>query len=187
MRAEPVFASRRVRGFTACAALLAAAVAMGCDAGGAAPTSTANDPGATLPGGDIVGSVSLELSLGGRRFDSVSYDISGNGIHKASVIDTSASATASVLVPGLPIGTGYRVQLTAQDHDHALTPCVGSAVFAVSSAAATVPVTVHLTCHEVVAPPPQQVPAVGRVALVMLAGLMVFLGLWRVRSRRHLR
>ena len=186
MRGEAGFPSRGIRGFTACAALLAAAVAMGCDAGGAAPTSTANDPGATSAGGDIVGSVSLELSLGGRRFDTVSYDLSGNGIHKANVIDTSASATASVLVPGLPIGTGYMVQLTAQDYNHALTPCVGSAVFAVSSAV-TVPVTVHLTCHEVAAPPPPQVPAVGRAALLVLAGMMVFLGLWRVRSRRQIR
>ena len=101
---------------------------------------------ATATGSDVA-SVSFELTLGGRyQFDSVSYDISGNGFHRADSVNVSGSSSISMLVSGIPTGGGYVASLTAQDTAGKLTPCTGSATFSVASAAATVAVPVHMTC-----------------------------------------
>jgi hypothetical protein len=135
------------------------------------------------PGGDV-GSISFELALGGGfLIDSVSYDLSGNGFHRADTVDVSQSATFSTLVSGIPVGTGYTATLTAQDVAHKLTACTGSTTFAVSSAT-TVPVSVHMTCQTVkttTPPPPPSVP-VPRSAGYALAALLLVLGASRLRS-----
>ena len=107
-------------------------------------------PGAANPGGALtspeVGSVSFELTLGGKyQFDSVSYDISGNGFNREAAINVAGSSTVSALVSAIPMGTGYVATLTAQDAAGKLTPCTGSAAFAVAGAA-TVAVPVHMSC-----------------------------------------
>jgi hypothetical protein len=130
------------------------------------------------------GSFSLNLTLGGGfKFASVAYDVSGNGFHRTGTIDIGGSSILSTVIGAIPFGTGYVVQLTAHDADNKLMPCSGSGTFDITSAT-TVPVPVHLTCHEVVAtapPPSVPVPAWARYAL---AALLLGLGAPLVRRRR---
>ena len=99
------------------------------------PDKTAPGPGAGA-GAPHTGSVTMSLPLrGGSRFGQVGYDVSGNGFHKADSVDTAASTTVSTVIGGIPFGTGYLLKLTAQDADHRLTPCVGSASFDIASRA----------------------------------------------------
>jgi hypothetical protein len=156
----------------------------GCEA---APDGAAEAPGARgqIPGdqagGANVGSFSMSLTIGGGyRFAEVRYDVSGNGFHKAGTIDAVDSTTVSAIVDGIPFGTGYLLQLTAQDVDHKLAPCTGSAMFDVTSPA-TVPVPVHLACHQL--PQVQTVP-VPRWATFVLAGALLALGAAGSRRRK---
>src|SRR5262245_35066464 len=74
--------------------------------GGGAPI------GPPVVGGGDVGSFSLSLTVGGAyRFDSFSYDVSGNGFHKAATVNVAASTTVSATVGAIPFGTGYQLQL----------------------------------------------------------------------------
>jgi hypothetical protein len=113
-----------------------------CDA----PTGAVPGAGAAPSG---VGSVSFELTLGGKyHFDTLSYDIGGNGFHRADSINVSGSSSISAVVSGIPTGHGYVASLRAQDTAGKLTPCTGSATFDVASAA-TVAVPVHMSCSVV--------------------------------------
>lgn len=129
-----------------------------------------------------VGSIRLALSVGpSLHLDSVSYDIGGNGFHKAATIDVSRSSTFSTIVSGIPVGAGYTVTLTAQDAAHKLTGCTGSAPFDVTGGA-VVPVAVDVQCHEApVTPPPPSVPVPRGVSYALAA---MFLALGFVRLRR---
>jgi hypothetical protein len=128
------------------------------------------------PAGDTdVGSVSVSLtSVPGYQFGDVSYDVSGHGFHVAGTFSVAASARLSTLIGGIPFGTGYAVELTAQDLGHKLRPCTGSASFDVSSPA-TVAVPVHLTCHELSRTMVQAVPVPWWTSVV-LAALLIGLG-----------
>jgi len=140
--------------------------------------------GAAVPpvGGADVGSFSVSLTVGGAyRFDSFSYDVSGNGFHKAATVNVAASTTVSATVGAIPFGTGYQLQLTMQDVDHKLMPCTGSATFDITSVG-TIPVPVHLTCREVPPPPPAPVP-VPRWASAAFAALLLGVGAIAVRRR----
>ena len=119
-------------------------------AGGGAGSVGPVGPGPTGGGGDTdIGSFSMNLTVGSAvRFGEVSYTVSGNGFQKAGTVNVAGSSTVSTIIGGVPFGSGYVVQLTAQDLDHKLTPCTGSATFDVQSAA-LVQVPVHLICHEV--------------------------------------
>ena len=170
----------------------ACALAAGGLAGCAGPDAAAgpDDPGGApvvpgTPGGDTgVGSFSMQLTVGGGiRFDQVSYDVSGNGFHKAGTIDVAASNVISTVVGGVPFGSGYVLQLTTQDVDRKLTPCTGMATFDIPGAA-TVPVPVRLICHELAAPTAQAVP-VPRWSTLMVAALLLTLGMHAVRRRRR--
>jgi hypothetical protein len=128
-----------------------------------------------------VGSIAMSLSLGGGfRVDTVSYDVSGNGYHKADSIPVDRSTTISAIATGIPFGRNYRLQITAQDAARRLTPCVGAASFDVASAV-PVSVPVHLTCREV----PVSVP-VPRTASLFIAALLLALGT-RFLGRRERR
>jgi hypothetical protein len=81
------------------------------------------------------------------------------------------------------VGTGYLVRLTAQDTAHKLTGCAGSASFDIQGAT-TVPVPVHLICHEVPAAAPTAVP-VPRWATFMITALLLSLGALAVRRDRR--
>jgi len=115
---------------------------------GASSCQTPGEAGdEAAPGSAEVASVSFELTLGGKyQFDSLSYDISGNGFHRAATVNVAGSSSFSTLVSGVPVGTGYVAALTAQDTAGKLTPCTGSATFNVATAAATVSVPVHMSC-----------------------------------------
>src|SRR5262245_40734700 len=109
-------------------------------------------------GGEQVGTIAMQLTLApGFRFDHIDYEISGNGFHRASTIDVGTSSTISTIVGGIPFGRGYVAQLSGQDVDHRLVPCTGSASFDITSSA-TMPVPVHLACHEAPNVVAQQVP-----------------------------
>jgi hypothetical protein len=166
MRRLPhVPSARALRGALALAALTL--VACQPPPGPAAGTSSGAGPG--------VGSVSFELTIGKTfHFDSVSYDISGNGFHRAATVDVSNSTEFATVVSGIPFGAGYTATLTAQDTGHKLMGCQGSTTFAVSSVA-PVPVPVTITCREVLAPPSPSVP-VPRGAVFALGALLLALG-----------
>jgi hypothetical protein len=63
-------------------------------------------------------------------------------------VDVSGSSSISTVVSGVPVGSGYVAELTAQDTAGKLTPCTGSATFNVTSAA-TASVPVHMSCSVV--------------------------------------
>jgi len=159
------------------ARLALVAGALGFAACQPAPDAPAAGPGASLPGD--VGSVSFELTLaGGFQFSRVSYDISGNGFHKAADVSVAGSSAVSIVVSGIPRGVGYTVKLAAQDTAHRLTPCTGAATFDVTSGA-VVSVSVHMTCSvlpPVVTSVPMPLSATFALGLFLLA-----LGAARVR------
>jgi hypothetical protein len=144
--------------------------ALGFAACAPASDAPAADPGASVP--RDVGSVSFELTIaGGFQFSQVSYDISGNGFHKAADVSVAGSSTVSTVVSGIPIGVGYTVKLAAQDTADRLTPCTGAATFDVAGGA-VVPVPVHLTCRvepQVVTSVPIPRSATAAFGLVLLA------------------
>jgi hypothetical protein len=180
------------------AGLLAGAVSV---ASCAQPDAAA--PGAGVgPAGSQVASVAFELTLGGKyQFATVSYDISGNGFHRAASVNVAGSSTISTLVGNVPFGTGYVATLTAQDTAGALTPCTGSATFNVATAG-TVAVPVHMSCSLVQpttgtggmggggaggaggSTPPPAVP-VPRGAAYALAALLAVVGGASLRRRRR--
>jgi cysteine-rich repeat protein len=122
--------------FLAAATLLAGAVGASCNS--KRDTASSHD----------VGSVSLALRLSsGVNVDKVDYKISGNGITPitGSVTVSDPGATVSILVNGIPAGTGYTVELSAVSTD-GKTTCAGSAKFDVI-AGKTTAVTVALQCR----------------------------------------
>ena len=125
--------------------MLAAAVAA---LGGSA--CSGGDPiDSSLGGGDrSLGSARVALELApGTALGTVTYTIAGPaGFTKTGSIDVAHSTTVSVVVGGLPAGTGYSVSLTATSVDGS-TGCAGAATFDVSARAITA-VTIHLTCHQ---------------------------------------
>lgn len=136
----------------------------------------------TTAGASAEGSLSLNLTVGGGfRFGMVAYDIGGNGFHKVGSVDASGSSTLSTVIGGIPIGGGYLLGVTAQDEDKKLLPCAGSASFDVTSNA-TVPVPVHLICHEVAKVVPS-VPVPPWLRFV-IAALLVLAGVSLLRTRR---
>ncbi|HMF41472.1 MAG TPA: hypothetical protein VKQ32_12290 [Polyangia bacterium] len=171
-----------------CGVLLAGLLVLaGCEG---PPDGEAENPGGqggatVVPGnpaaGSDVGSFAMSLTVGGGfQINEVSYDVSGNGFHKAGVINVAASSVVTTVVGGIPIGTGYALQLTAQDSGHKLTGCTGSATFDLPNAT-TVAVPVHLSCHE----QPQVAAAVPVPpwARVMVGALLLALGAAAARRR----
>jgi hypothetical protein len=146
--------------------------ASGCDQ----PAPSSADPV------DVAGSVSLALQVGGGiRIDAVDYDVSGNGFHASGRLAVDDSTIVSAVIGGIPLGSGYVVALNAMDVDHRVMSCHGSAPFDLTTAT-TVPVTVHMTCHESshVTVPPPAVP-LPPAALLGLAGLLLAVGAQALR------
>jgi hypothetical protein len=145
------------------------------------PNGSGAEPGGADPD---VGSFSMQLKVGGSfHFSQVNYTVSRSGFQKTGSVDVSGSSTVATVIGGIPLGTGYALQLTAQDTDHKLMPCAGSATFSLTSAA-TVAVPVDLVCHEVPKTTTAIVP-VPRWATIALAGLLLAFGIfgWRRRDR----
>jgi hypothetical protein len=105
------------------------------------------------------------------------------GIHRwataRSVFRTGAPAQSCFCC--VWFGSAYALELTAQDVDHKLMPCTGSATFDIHSAE-IVPVPVHLTCHEIPAAEVHPVP-IPPWAGISLAALLLALGVVAVRRR----
>ncbi|HVZ73416.1 MAG TPA: lamin tail domain-containing protein [Polyangia bacterium] len=111
----------------------------------AASTLGCSPQGESSGGVDSIGDVNLALDVApGVTLGSLTFTITGP-TSRTGIIDTSHSATASTVVGGLAVGTGYSVALdgTATGGTH----CSGSAPFAIT-AHATTAVSVHLLCVE---------------------------------------
>jgi hypothetical protein len=124
-----------------------------------------------------VGTVTLDLTLTtGLSIATVSYDIHRGAYHKPGNIDVSNSTGASVLVDGIPIGTGYTVTMNATTAGSSALACNGSSSFDVTgTAVAAVPV--HLTCIEASRAATTNPVPVPPSALLALCGLLLASGL----------
>lgn len=158
---------------------LALAAALAAAGGCQQPPESPSGP---APGSSVeVGSVSLHLTLGSTyHFHTVSTDISGNGFHVAADVSVDNSTTFATTVGGIPFGSGYVAKLTALEADDKLTPCEGTATFAVTSAT-PVAVAISMTCRETAPSTPPSVP-VPRGAVVALALLLAALGARRLKT-----
>jgi hypothetical protein len=93
------------------------------------------------------GEIGLDLSVAGTTLNSASYVITGPAAFvKSGTLNLSSSTALSAVIGGIPVGTGYAINITATASD-GVTACAGSASFNVT-AHATTPVTVNLTCHQ---------------------------------------
>ena len=118
-------------------ALAAGAALAGCSA------AEGPDSGAH---GENSGTIGLALDVGdGVTLETVSYTITGpNSYSKTGTINVKNSQKVSAIISGIPLGTGYTLTLTGKTADGKGT-CGGTATFDIDSAA-TVQVSVHLTC-----------------------------------------
>jgi PKD domain len=115
---------------------LSFASALGCEG------STDERGGA---GGPERGGVALQISPG-VNVTSATYAISGpGGFTTTGTLAVGATANVIVNITGLPVGSGYTVNVAAVASD-GMTTCTGSANFNVTSPPMTAPVAVHLTC-----------------------------------------
>ncbi|HEV8551643.1 MAG TPA: hypothetical protein VGQ57_21490 [Polyangiaceae bacterium] len=104
--------------------------------------------GGQSAGQESVGSVNLGLTLpDGRSITGATYTITGpNAFAKTGSINTSQSSGLSILVGGLPAGSGYSITISASTSDKNDT-CGGSNTFAVQSGKIST-VNVSVACHE---------------------------------------
>ncbi len=114
--------------------------AIGCSPRATGPTAVQSN--------QTSGNAAIALQLaGGLTVNTVTYSITGPAsFSQSGTIDVSRSSTASVLIGGLPVGTGYSVTLNATATDGHST-CLGSGTFNIT-AGATTTVTVSLDCHQ---------------------------------------
>jgi hypothetical protein len=124
-----------IRSWTA-ASLLALAMTTGCATHGSSHDGESSD------------SVQMDLDIApGVKINGASYAITGpGGFSRSGTVNVSQSTKLSVIVGGLPTGSGFTITITATSVDGGTT-CAGSATFDVAAHASN-PVTVHLTCHE---------------------------------------
>jgi hypothetical protein len=107
----------------------------------------ASAPEASNTDADGVGSIGLDLQVGGATLNQVSYTIVGpNNYSKSGTLNVADSTVLSAIVGGIPVGTGYTITLTGTTSDGA-TSCSGSGTFDIV-AHETAVVSVHLLCHQ---------------------------------------
>jgi hypothetical protein len=93
------------------------------------------------------GAMRFELQVSPEvRLGTVNYSVSGNRFSKAGTIDSSASATLSAHVGGIPEGQGFQLLLNATAANDPAVKCEGKALFNVV-AGSTTQVTVTLQCR----------------------------------------
>ena len=107
----------------------------GCNASSNAPAAP----------GEATGTVGLELQVGSVTVNTISYDISGNGVHKTGTIPVQSSTKIAAVIGGLPPGNGYVITLTATAANDSTVTCTGSATFNIVAGTSTA-VQVHLEC-----------------------------------------
>jgi len=98
-------------------------------------------------GGEGVGSIGLNLQVGGATLEQVSYTIAGpNEYVKSGTFKVADSTVLSAVLGGLPVGNGYTITLSGTTTDGA-TSCSGAATFDIAAHQTTV-VPVHMLCHQ---------------------------------------
>jgi hypothetical protein len=131
---------RAGRGYVAMLALLGSSTALavgGCGAGASSSTAAEN--------GEQVGSISLQLQVGGVNLTKVQYTILGNGFAQIDyILDVTNSTTLEALIGGIPAGAGYTLTLSAVDANSGAV-CSGGTVFDITAGNTTI-APVHLTC-----------------------------------------
>jgi hypothetical protein len=116
-------------------AVITAMVICGIAACGEAKRDPGYDPASGTQGLTLAPGVTV---------DNGSYAVSGpDGFATAGSVSIGDSADLSITLPGLPIGTGYQIDVSATASD-GVTSCDGSATFDVVGDPTTV--SVHLTC-----------------------------------------
>jgi len=135
--------------------------------------ATASTP--TTQGDGDVGTIGFDLKLGSANVDKGTYQIHGNNYDASGLIDLSHSSAASVIVGGIPFGTGYQATLTAQSSSGVMLNCSGSASFDITSRT-MVSVNVPMDCKEA---PTVPVP---RAAVAVLSLLFATSGMALLRG-----
>jgi phospholipase C len=128
-------------------AVSATALVGGCSSAGSSHDPTgSNSTGPESNDSKEVGSIGLALqAAAGVTLTTVNYTITGpNGFSRMGTIDVSNSTTISVVIGGIPAGTGYLISLSGKSVEGSAM-CAGSATFNIV-AGATTPVTVHVAC-----------------------------------------
>jgi hypothetical protein len=128
--------SASLAAFVACFGVSAA---LGGCSSGAEPSDSA--------GGEGVGSIGLNLQVGGAILEEVSYKIVGpNEYVKSGTFKVADSSVLSAVLGGLPAGSGYTITLSGSTTDGE-TSCTGTGSFDIVAGQTTV-VPVHLLCHQ---------------------------------------
>jgi len=97
-------------------------------------------------GDEDVGTVGFELQVApGVTINTISWNISGNGVMQSGTVNVQNSNTIRFQVGGVPAGTGYTITLNATTIGAPLT-CSGSTMFNVT-AGMTTSVSLTLTCQ----------------------------------------
>ena len=127
----------RSAGFSAFVALLAVSAALGC----------ASAPEPSNPDSQGVGSIGLELQVGGAALNEVSYAIAGPGSYtKSGTLNVARSTILSAVLGGIPTGSGFTIALNGTTSDGA-TSCSGAGTFDIAPHE-TSAVSIHLLCHQ---------------------------------------
>lgn len=125
-------------------ALLGAAMALGTTA---LSGCSAGTEGGAAQDSEKRGEIGLDLVVGGATVNSAIYVVSGPaGFTKTGSLDLTNSGTLSAVIGGIPVGTGYSININATSTDGG-TSCAGSASFNVV-ARVTTPVAINLTCRQ---------------------------------------
>jgi hypothetical protein len=122
-------------------------LALGAATFGLAACSSIDVTDFSLEPGQELGSLELELALNAEvELASVSWQVTGNGFAKSGSADVSDSESVSLLIGGIPAGSGFALTLSAADASGAGFSCTGSETFDVR-AGETTAVSVTLRCR----------------------------------------
>jgi len=128
----------RGAGLAALVACLAVSAALGGCSSGAEVSGSA---------GEGIGSIGLNLQVGGASLEQVSYTIVGPDEYlKSGTFEVADSTVLSAVLGGIPAGSGYTITLSGTTTDEK-TSCTGAGSFDVVEHETTV-VSVHLLCHQ---------------------------------------
>ncbi|HYQ43041.1 MAG TPA: PKD domain-containing protein [Polyangiaceae bacterium] len=113
----------------------------------AALSGCSSAPEASTTDAEGVGSIGLNLQVGGATLEVVNYSIVGpDDYTKSGSLEVADSTVVSAVLGGLPVGNGYTITLSGISTDEA-TSCTGSGAFDIV-AHETSAVSVHMLCHQ---------------------------------------
>lgn len=149
------------------------------DGSGANAVTTQTASGSAPTG---FGTVGFDLQLSSATVDTGSYEIQGNNFDASGPIDLSNAPNVSVLVGGIPFGTGYQATLKASSSKLVVLDCTGTATFDVTGTDMST-VTVPMDCKESALVPVPPAASMAFAVLVAASGIMVLRGAGRSRRR----